>query len=165
MYNQNNIYSSKNPQDFSNKSNHLVRSLTQTSVRSVNRGSVKVIVKQNHFTAGIIYINKKIFANAPRSSKNLFKMFGGGLGLNAEILHIILPFYQVEKIIIPYQGTNIETTPEKWRRIGIVSPFCNEAVDKQIIMPLDEINMNGIDNYNVNYHGYQKQNNQLSLFN
>jgi len=116
--------------------------LFQTSLREIAFNQIQIIVKQNKFLAGTVHIEERIFVNASRSPKNLFFLFGSpSLGLSAELLNIVLPHFNINRIIIPYQGADLETTASKWRKLGIVSPFCNRAVDKQIILALDKINL------------------------
>jgi hypothetical protein len=134
--------------------------LFQTSVKPISEEKLKVTIKQNSFVAGFINLSEKFFYNVPRTSKNLFRLFGDGLGLNSELLNIVLPYFNISRIIILYENTELETTVDKWCRLGIVSPYCNEKVDKQIILALNEINMKDADKYQQ----IIKQQNQLSLF-
>lgn len=137
----------------------LNSSLQQVSVKPVSAEKLRINIKQNSFVAGFINLPEKTFYSIPRTSKNLFRLFGGGLGLNSELLNIVLPTFNINRIIIPYEDTRLETTVDKWRRLGIVSPYGNSRVDKQIILSLDEINMKDTDKYRI-----VKQQTQLSLF-
>ena len=134
--------------------------LYQTSVKPISEEKLKVIIKQNSFTAGFINLSERTFYNVPRTSKNLFRLFGGGLGLNSELLNIILPNFNINRIIVPYEGVELETTVDKWRRLGIVSPYCNEKVDEQIVLALSDINLIDIDKYRP----IIKPQTQLTLF-
>lgn len=133
--------------------------LFQTSVKEIDPNRIKVIVQQNKFSAGTVNISERTFISAPRSPKNLFRLFGDGIGLDAEILNVILPFYAIEKILIPYQDTVLETTPDKWRKLGIISPYCDQRVNKQIILALKKITLEDSKNYQP-----MKPQSQLSLF-
>ena len=109
-----------------------------------------VYVRQNHFKAGVIDLNKKVFISVERSPKNLFRLFRDpGLGLNAEILEIILPRFGIERIQIPYLGKILETTASKFRALGIVSPFSDGRIDKQIILSFDLISMIDAEKYAI----------------
>lgn len=139
----------------------LTPQLHQTLLKPISDNEIKIIIRQHNFTAGKIILDKRLFLNVPRSSKNLFRLFGGGLGINSEILSVILPFFEIDRIRIPYQDELLETTVSKWRTLGIVSPFGNERVDKQIILSLREINMTDIKKYSVIEN---RKEDQLSLF-
>ena len=135
--------------------------LFQTSVKPISKDKLRVIIKQNSFIAGDIILSEKTFYNVPRFSHNLFHLFGSpGLGLNSELLNIILPHFNINRIIVPYQGLEFETTADKWRRLGIVSPYCSQTVDKQIILSMDLINMNNAEKYRQTI----KPPTQLNLF-
>lgn len=129
-----------------NKNNLLGLNLQQTRLKH-KTSRVEVFVQQHNFHAGTIDLINKTFTSVSRTSKNVFRLFGGGLGLNSEILFIILPYYSIETIIIPYEGRILQTTASKWRKLGITSPFCNEAVDKQVILSFDLLNMNDSNKY------------------
>ena len=123
--------------------------LIQTSVRfTKDSDRLQIVVAQNSFLAGHIILSQQTFYNSPRSAKNLFHLFGSpGLGINSEIVNIILPFFDIDKIVIPYEGVEIMTTVSKWKRSGIVSPFADKnRIDKQIILRLNEINLNDVQN-------------------
>ena len=141
--------------------NDLRLNLQQTRLQ-YRTGRVEVFVRQHNFHAGTIDLTNKTFTSVSRSSKNVFRLFGGGLGLNSEILFSILPYYSVETIIIPYEGRILQTTASKWRKLGITSPFCNEAVDKQVILSFDLLNMNDIEKCS-GITNMPKPNYQLSL--
>ncbi len=64
------------------------------------------------------------------------RMFNG-LGLNEELL----TQYKFKYIIVPFNTSQLKTTRLKWIRDGIKSPFCNGAVDSQIILALHKINL------------------------
>ena len=109
---------------------------TQTREVRMNRDEVKIFVNQNNFFAGIINKEKRIFYHVPRSAKNLFHLFGfDGLGINEEIL--LRKDFDVIKV--KYQDKILVTNRLKWLNKGIVSPYCNSIVDKQIILNLSEI--------------------------
>ena len=115
--------------------------LKQVSLRTLDRNTIKVSVKQNNFIAGRIILSRKIFQSAKREPKNLFRMFNNSLGINSEILNIVMPHFGIEIIEIPYLDEILRTTSDKWITEGIVSRYCNATVDKQILLPLSKINM------------------------
>ncbi len=101
----------------------------------------RIYVKQNNFIAGEIDHSKKIFYSVPRSAKNVFHLFHndpGGLGINEEIL--LRNDFDIIKI--KYCDRVLTTTRLKWLNLGVTSPFCNERIDKQIILKLSLISMN-----------------------
>jgi hypothetical protein len=104
----------------------------------LNRNEIKIFIKQHNFFAGILNLEKRIFFHIPRSSKNLFHLFGfSGLGINEEILLR----NDFDTIKIKFQDAILETTRLKWLKKGITSPYCNFSVDKQIILDVNKINM------------------------
>ena len=116
--------------------------LSQTITFPLKNGDLKIKVVQNNFTAGTIDKQTRTFKSIERSPKNIFKLWNG-LGINAEILTRT----DFDFIDIPYLNQTLRTTRKKWLRLGTVSPFCNELVDKQIILSLDQINMDGTESY------------------
>lgn len=101
----------------------------------------KIFVRQHNFYAGILDTEKRVFYHVPRSSKNLFHLFGKpSLGINSEILNLT----EYETIKIRFEDRLLETSKAKWIKQGIVSPFCNETVDKQIILAIDQINFDEV---------------------
>ncbi len=120
--------------------------LLQTRIRRLP-DRIEVYVRQNHFKAGVIDLNKKVFISAHRTPKNLFWLFGPSLGINAEILEIILPRFDVERIQIPYLGKILETSASKYRALGLVSPYGDDRIDKQIVLSLLQMNMDNVDKY------------------
>ncbi len=130
--------------------NEINSKLFQTIVKPTNDNDrLKVIVKQNNFLAGHIHLNEKNFYNVSRSAKNLFHLLGyASLGMNSEIINIILPYFSINKITIPYEGVGLITTVSKWKQLGVVSPFADKSkIDKQIILDLNEINLDDIDKF------------------
>lgn len=111
--------------------------IEQTKSRFISPYREKIWLTINSFTAGEINHLNKTFYCVPRSWKNVFNLFGGGLGLNAELLNR----YDFDFIEIPFGDKVLKTTKEKWISKGKLSPFCNHRVDKQIILPLSQINM------------------------
>lgn len=112
--------------------------MKQTKEVRISEHEIKIFIKQHNFFAGILNIEKRIFFHVPRSSKNLFHLFGfSGLGINEEIL-LRKDF---DTIKIKFQDEILETTRLKWLKQGITSPYCNFSVDKQIILDVNKINM------------------------
>ncbi len=121
--------------------------LLQTRIRRLP-DRIEVFVLQNGFHAGAIELNRKVFVSIERSPKNLFRLFRSpSLGLNVEILDLILPRFNIEKIQIPYLGNLLKTTASKWRALGIMSPYGDDRIDRQIILSFDLINMVDAEKY------------------
>jgi len=115
---------------------------SQIKLKRMNDSETKIFVKQHNYYAGIINSNSRIFYHTARSSKNVFKLFGGGLGINEDILLR----EDFDKIVIKFNDSVLTTTRLKWLKKGITSPYCNAKVDKQIILSLDKITLdNAVD--------------------
>jgi hypothetical protein len=125
--------------------------LNQVSLKTLDSNIIKVSVKQNHFIAGRIILSRKIFQSAKREPKNLFRMYNNSLGINSEILNIVMPHFGIEIIEIPYLEEILRTTSNKWITEGIVSRYCDTTVDKQILLPLSKINMDHLIQKNDSY--------------
>ncbi|MDR3594290.1 hypothetical protein [Clostridium sp.] len=125
--------------------------LNQVSLRSLDSNTIKVSVRQNNFIAGRIILSRKIFQSAKREPKNLFRMFNNSLGINAEILNIVMPHFGIEIIEVPYLEEILKTTARKWITEGIVSPYCNATIDLQILLPYCKINMDHLIQKNDSY--------------
>jgi len=111
---------------------------SQIKLKRMNDFETKVFVKQHNYYAGVIDSVTKTFHHSPRSSKNVFRLFGfEGLGCNEEIL--LNKDFDVIKI--KFNDEILTTTRLKWLRSGIASPYCNSEIDKQIILPLDKITL------------------------
>ena len=109
----------------------------QIRLIQVSDSEFKIFIKQNNFLSGILNVEKRIFYCVPRTSKNQFHLFGGGLGLNVEILHL----ETFDKIMLRYNSEILTTYRLKWIEKGIVCPYGDHRVDSQIILPLSEINL------------------------
>ena len=110
---------------------------SQIKLKRINNSETKVFVNQHNFYAGIINSNSRVFYHTARSSKNVFNLFGGGLGINEDIL-LRKDF---DKIVVKFNNETLTTTRLKWLKKGIASPYCNAEVDKQIILQLDKITL------------------------
>ena len=123
----------------------------QIKLVKLNNTEFKVFIKQNNFFAGLINCKRKIFYHVPRSQKNVFHFFGfEGLGINEEILLL----KQFDTIMIKFKDEILSTPRLKWLRSGIASPYCNELVDKQLILPISKINLNeAVDTQEQNLFG------------
>lgn len=120
--------------------------LSQIYTKQVDSNTIQLYVKQNNFLAGEIDKFERVFYSIPRSKKNLFHLFHGAegsLGINEEIL-LRSDF---DKIKIKFNDKILTTTRLKWLYKGVVSPYCDQSVDKQIILRLSEINMEGVEQY------------------
>jgi len=92
------------------------------------------------FKWGEIIPEKSLFRVVPRTQKNIFKIFNG-LGLNEEIL-FMLRDSRINFIEVPFNGSILSTTVEKWIREGIRSRYVSDKVDRQIILPVSKISLN-----------------------
>ncbi len=128
---------------------------SQISMQELTPNLLGVIVRQNNFPAGEIDTVNRTFYSAPRSTKNLFRLFGeSGLGINEEIL--LLDLFDIIKI--KFNDSILTTTRRKWLAKGIVSPYCDSTVDKQVILKLSDINLMDPDKYEP------EENRQQELF-
>ena len=91
------------------------------------------------FKWGEIIPEKSTFRVVPRTQKNIFKMFNG-LGLNEEILFMLRDL-RIKFIEVPFNGSILSTTVEKWIREGIRSRHVSDKVDRQIILPITKISL------------------------
>ena len=91
------------------------------------------------FKWGEIIPEKSTFRVVPRTQKNVFKMFNG-LGLNEEILFMLRDL-RIKFIEVPFNGSTLSTTVEKWIREGIRSRYADDRVDRQLILSLPKINL------------------------
>jgi hypothetical protein len=110
--------------------------LSQIYEKHLHNGRIIVFTRINNFKLGEIDIASSTFHCVARASKNIYRSLQG-LGLNFELLSN----YRFEFIVIPFEGKIFTTTREKWLKEGIISPYDNNVVDKQIILPLSEINL------------------------
>lgn len=120
--------------------------LSQIRLVEVYPGLLRVHVKQNDFVAGEILTTKRIFYSAPRSKKNLMYLYSGGegsLGINEEILH--LDSFDIIKV--KFNDQILTTTRRKWLAKGVLSRYCDSSVDKQILLKLSQINMEGAEEF------------------
>jgi hypothetical protein len=116
--------------------------MTQIRQFRINSTQLKIYIIQNDFLAGIIDTEKREFYHVPRSAKNLFHLFGKpGLGINQEIL--LRNDFKIIKI--KYLNEILSCHRLKWLNKGITSPYCNQKVDKQIILALNEINLDYVE--------------------
>ena len=91
------------------------------------------------FKWGEILKHKSTFLVVPRTEKNVFRLFGRGLGINEEILYLLKDL-KIAYIEVPFKDEILKTTVAKWLSKGIPSPFASEKVDPQLILSIDEIN-------------------------
>jgi hypothetical protein len=120
--------------------------LTQIKLVHITPSLLRVIVKQNNWTAGEIDTDERIFYSTPRSERNLFHLFGGpALGLNESLL--LMTNYDIIKI--KYCDRILVTTRLKWLSKGIVSPYCNQRVDKQITLRLSDVNLDAAKQFEI----------------
>jgi len=92
------------------------------------------------FLWGEIQKHKSTFLVIKRNEKNVFRLFGRGLGLNLEILYLLKDL-KISYIEVPFKDKILRTTTAKWLAKGIKSPFVSSRVDQQLILPISEINI------------------------
>lgn len=120
--------------------------LSQIRIVPITPSLLRVIVKQNNWVAGEIDIDEKIFYSTPRSEHNLFHLFGNpALGLNESLL--LMTNYSLIKI--KYCDHILVTTRLKWLSKGVVSPYCNQRVDKQITLKLSDVNLDAAKQFEI----------------
>jgi hypothetical protein len=93
----------------------------------------------------------------PRGQKNYF-FIHSGLGCNLELL-IILNEIGIKYIEVPYCGKILKTTTKKWLKQGRRSPYSSDKVDRQLILPLIDLNLDENDSIYA-----LSSDSQLSLF-
>ena len=129
---------------------------SQIHIEEVVPGLLRIHIKQNQFIAGEVLTGKRIFYSAPRSIKNLMFLYHGsegGLGLNEEILSLS----SFDTIKIKYNDRILKTTRRKWLAKGVLSRYCDATVDKQVVLKISEINMQGAEHF-------EPVENQVNLF-
>lgn len=104
-----------------------------------------------NFRWGTIIPSKSTFQLVPRTSKNIFKLYGDSLGINSDALNLLA------ELKITYIAGTLNDKPfrvkvSKWLRLGIRSPYSGENVDPQVVLKVNEI------------FADDEENNQLSLF-
>jgi len=109
----------------------------------------------NTFRWGEIIPEKSLFRVVTRTRKNVFKIFNG-LGLNEEILFLLRDL-RLKNIEVPFNGSILSTTVDKWLRERIRSHYASDKVDRQIILPIDKISLD-------ESKPHLNQPNQLNLF-
>ncbi len=120
---------------------------SQIYTKKLGANILQIFIKQQNFLAGEVDLNEGVFYSIPRSNKNLFHLFHGaegGLGINEEIL--LRTDFKMMKV--KFCDKILTTSRLKWLNCGIVSPYCNKIVDKQIILKLSEINLKDVEKYN-----------------
>jgi hypothetical protein len=94
---------------------------------------------QNH-KLGTLFPSESLFQTVKRTRKNVFRLFGGGLGINEELL-VLLKNLGVKYIVVPFCNKNLKTTVDKWLIEGVRSPYNSGKVDQQIILGLSKITL------------------------
>jgi len=90
------------------------------------------------FKWGTIYPSESTFQLVPRTKRNIFHLWGGGLGFNSQALQLL------DKINIKFiegklSGKPFKVPVKKWTEKGRKSPFKSDSVDQQTILDLEEI--------------------------
>ena len=105
-----------------------------------------------NFKWGTIFPSESTFQLVPRTSKNIFKLFGDGLGINSGALDLLSEL-KITHIEGTLNGKPFRVKVSKWLRKGIRSPYTSEKVDPQVVLQLKEI-----------FADDDSEDNQLSLF-
>jgi len=92
------------------------------------------------FCWGTIHTDTSTFQVVSRSERNVFGLFGRGLGINAEALYLLQEL-GITYIEIPFEAGLLKTTVTKWLARGITSPYASSKIDRQVILSIDQINM------------------------
>ena len=90
------------------------------------------------FRWGTIIPSESTFQLVPRTSKNLFHLFGEGLGINRDALDLLSEL-KITHIEGTLNGKPFRVKTDKWISKGIRSPYSSEKVDPQIVLKLKDI--------------------------
>lgn len=90
------------------------------------------------FKWGEIITSESTFKLVPRTTKNLFKLFGNGLGINRDALNLLADM-NITFIEGTFNGKPFRVKVDIWIRKGISSPYSNDRVDPQIILKIKDI--------------------------
>ena len=93
----------------------------------------------NSFKWGEIIPDKSLFRVVPRTQKNVFKIFCG-LGLNEDLLFLLRDL-GIKYIEVPFNNSILSTTVYRWIKQGIRSRYVSDRVDRQLVLPLNKINL------------------------
>jgi hypothetical protein len=104
------------------------------------------------FKWGTIYPSDSTFQLVPRTSKNVFRLFGNGLGLNADALQLLIEL-KITFIEGTLNGKSFKVKVDKWIKKGIRSPYSNEKVDPQVILKLEDIFSDDEDDNQLSFFG------------
>ncbi|OGU41042.1 MAG: hypothetical protein A2315_10870 [Ignavibacteria bacterium RIFOXYB2_FULL_35_12] len=91
-----------------------------------------------NFKWGTIFPSESTFQLVPRTSKNIFKLFGDGLGINRDALDLLSEL-KITYIEGTLNGKPFKVRVDKWIRKGIPSPYTSEKVDPQVVLKLKDI--------------------------
>lgn len=97
-----------------------------------------------NFRWGTIIPSQSTFELVPRTSKNLFRMFGDGLGINQEALDLLRDL-NITFIKGTFNGKPFRVKVFRWIQKGIRSRYSNEKCDLQVILRLKDIFSNDDD--------------------
>ena len=99
-----------------------------------------------------------------KTSRNLFHLYGDGLGLNTELLNNKI--FEYEYIECMFEGQLLRTTREHFKKKGIPSRYISKKVDHQFILKLIDwiIPNDNIHSNNLNFTHKQNPSEQLCLF-
>ena len=90
------------------------------------------------FCWGEINSQKSTFLLVRRTKRNIFNLFGGGLGINTQVL-ALLEKLKIQFIVGKLNEKLFKVPVKQWIEKGKKSPFQSELVDPQTILGLDEI--------------------------
>ncbi len=90
------------------------------------------------FCWGKIIFDKSIFSLVRRTKRNIFHLYGDGLGFNSQALEL-LDKLNIQFIEGRLSGKSFRVSVKSWIEKGIKSPFTSGNVDPQTILKLSYI--------------------------
>jgi len=90
------------------------------------------------FCWGKIISDKSTFSLIPRTKRNIFHLYGDGLGFNSQALEL-LDKLNIQFIEGKLSGKPFRVSVKRWIEKGIKSPFKQGNVDPQTILKLTDI--------------------------
>ena len=91
-----------------------------------------------NFCWGEILPKKSTFSLVPRTKRNIFHLYGAGLGFNSQALEL-LDKLNIQFIEGRLSGKPFRVSVKRWIEKGIKSPFTKGNVDPQTILRLIDI--------------------------
>ena len=90
------------------------------------------------FCWGEILPEKSAFKLVPRTKRNIFFLYGQGLGFNSQALELLAKL-NIQLIEGKLSGKSFRVPVKKWIETGKKSPFKSETVDPQTILAIEDI--------------------------